>query len=335
MDPTVGSAADKKRNKLGYHRSSVACVHCRRRKIRCLLASDDIQGRCENCIRLKKECHFFPVDQQPLMEMKLSHAGSKTGAISTETSMTSSPPLLGSGGMVDQKDSYFQYAPLPLNSGQDISQFEPSPFVETLMSKFSPDPLSATDLSTVPSANLPVSWEGASYFDHQVLGAATKSQMATPGNPAWSQASPGAPLSTASSIPGTPITPGILPSTGDPTAFGMQDSSVWAVAPSRSMSLASRNLTQYQGQYQQSLLPEFKRRMTSPGDGYAHPINSSMPELPSSAMPVSYTQTQSPEGYSTWETFQGEPTVPPTTNQPTTETTPDGLGEWYADSPQQ
>ncbi|KAK2066483.1 hypothetical protein P8C59_000297 [Phyllachora maydis] len=33
---TPEQAADKKRNKLGYHRTSVACGHCRRRKIRFL-----------------------------------------------------------------------------------------------------------------------------------------------------------------------------------------------------------------------------------------------------------------------------------------------------------
>jgi hypothetical protein len=37
--------------------------HCRRRKIRCLLSQDDPQRRCSNCIRLKKECNFYPVEQ--------------------------------------------------------------------------------------------------------------------------------------------------------------------------------------------------------------------------------------------------------------------------------
>lgn len=54
---------EKKRNKLGYHRTSVACGHCRRRKIRCMMPDDDPTGRCSNCIRLKKECNFYPVDQ--------------------------------------------------------------------------------------------------------------------------------------------------------------------------------------------------------------------------------------------------------------------------------
>ena len=61
----MGLAAEKRRNKLGYHRTSVACGHCRRRKIRCIPSPNDLQGRCINCIRLKKDCSFYPVDQQP------------------------------------------------------------------------------------------------------------------------------------------------------------------------------------------------------------------------------------------------------------------------------
>ncbi|KAI9725708.1 MAG: hypothetical protein M1828_002591 [Chrysothrix sp. TS-e1954] len=50
QDDDSGNDWDKKRNKLGYHRTSVAC-------------DDDPSGRCSNCIRLKKECNFYPVDQ--------------------------------------------------------------------------------------------------------------------------------------------------------------------------------------------------------------------------------------------------------------------------------
>jgi hypothetical protein len=39
--------------------------HCRRRKIRCLLAADGPAGRCSNCIRLKKECIFYQVKRNP------------------------------------------------------------------------------------------------------------------------------------------------------------------------------------------------------------------------------------------------------------------------------
>ncbi|CAI4216688.1 unnamed protein product [Parascedosporium putredinis] len=41
---SMGMPGEKRRNKLGYHRTSVACGHCRRRKIRCIPSPADIQG---------------------------------------------------------------------------------------------------------------------------------------------------------------------------------------------------------------------------------------------------------------------------------------------------
>src|SRR5579862_285641 len=65
-------------------KSDIAYIgHCRRRKIRCLLAAEDLQGRCSNCIRLKKDCNFFPVDQQALPEK--TRQGSKTDSTSGVT----------------------------------------------------------------------------------------------------------------------------------------------------------------------------------------------------------------------------------------------------------
>lgn len=52
----------KKRNKLGYRRTAVACGHCRHRKTRCIPLADQTESRCQNCIRLKKECQFYSVD---------------------------------------------------------------------------------------------------------------------------------------------------------------------------------------------------------------------------------------------------------------------------------
>ena len=102
--------AEKRRNKLGYHRTSVACGtlssetcvdcnsfslsgHCRRRKIRCLLAPDDPQNRCANCIRLKKDCNFFPVDQQPQVERR-PRTSSRAETMASSSS-DSSPALVG------------------------------------------------------------------------------------------------------------------------------------------------------------------------------------------------------------------------------------------------
>lgn len=82
---------NKPRNKLGYHRTSVACGHCRRRKIRCLLAPDDPNGRCANCIRLKKECNFFPVEHNPDMSQSQT-GGSKDGSTGQPATPTNSSP---------------------------------------------------------------------------------------------------------------------------------------------------------------------------------------------------------------------------------------------------
>jgi hypothetical protein len=103
----LSPTGDKRRNKLGYHRTSVACGkpcvtpacgaladftetgHCRRRKIRCLVANDETTGRCANCIRLKKECNFYPVDQNP--EPPRQGAGKDSVAGPSGSSATSSP----------------------------------------------------------------------------------------------------------------------------------------------------------------------------------------------------------------------------------------------------
>ncbi|KAL3424830.1 hypothetical protein PVAG01_04111 [Phlyctema vagabunda] len=85
------SSAEKRRNKLGYHRTSMACGHCRRRKIRCIPSAGDAQNRCANCIRLKKECNFVPVDQQHQdSSRRSSKAQSGTGQVSESSSPSTS-----------------------------------------------------------------------------------------------------------------------------------------------------------------------------------------------------------------------------------------------------
>jgi hypothetical protein len=69
------------------------CVgHCRRRKIRCVPSQNDVQGRCINCIRLKKECSFYPVDQQPVVDTR-QKSGSRSSVGPKVTSASSSPAM--------------------------------------------------------------------------------------------------------------------------------------------------------------------------------------------------------------------------------------------------
>ena len=90
--------------------------HCRRRKIRCLLAPDDAQNRCSNCIRLKKECNFFPVDQQPQMERRPRTASKAEAGSGEASASSSSSPALIAGQAIEPVDHYDRYPPLPLST---------------------------------------------------------------------------------------------------------------------------------------------------------------------------------------------------------------------------
>ncbi|KAI0525990.1 hypothetical protein F5B22DRAFT_657204 [Xylaria bambusicola] len=85
----LGLSGEKKRNRLGYARTNMACGNCRKRKIRCQPVKDD--GRCSQCIRLKKDCQFYAVDQQP--PSSTVKAGSKPLPKAMIGSAASPPPI--------------------------------------------------------------------------------------------------------------------------------------------------------------------------------------------------------------------------------------------------
>lgn len=122
----------KKRNKLGYHRISVACNHCRRRKIRCIISSDDPEGRCINCIRLKKVCTFSAVDTQPAPEPR-GKAGTRSVSMAGKpSSATASPAIPHTGG--HQGEMYPAHIGMP-----PMPQMAPSRTLKTAGDAFSPD----------------------------------------------------------------------------------------------------------------------------------------------------------------------------------------------------
>lgn len=131
------AAAERRRNKLGYHRTSVACGkcslgrllsdapvaetlgkgHCRRRKIRCVPSQNDVQGRCINCIRLKKECSFYPVDQQPPVVDTRQKSGSRSSVGPKAGSASSSPSMpAGIPADVHGQQAYTQLAMPPIQN---------------------------------------------------------------------------------------------------------------------------------------------------------------------------------------------------------------------------
>jgi hypothetical protein len=91
--------------------------HCRRRKIRCIPAPADPQNRCSNCIRLKKECNFYPVDQQPTPDPR--RRGSKAQSGTERASEESSSPSTSSGQLPEMPQT-LPYPHLNMPPIQDL-----------------------------------------------------------------------------------------------------------------------------------------------------------------------------------------------------------------------
>ncbi|KAJ5110241.1 transcriptional regulator family: Fungal Specific TF [Penicillium argentinense] len=241
-------------------------VHCRRRKIRCLVAADDTQGRCENCIRLRKECQFFPVDQQPPVEKK-SRPSSRLETQSTDRSVTTPISSSPTNLKMDAVDAYYPYSPMPLSasSGQDMSTF-PGAFPATPMSGFTPDrPMATGEFTGHPTMETGVPWdEFTTISDPQMLATMTanKSQMMNLAPGVWN------PNAMPAALPNSPMSAQAQPmNTGQ--AYTMQpDGSVWPVPPqpSRTVSYPGQAdiSSSYPNQFPPQMPPDLKRRMTTP-----------------------------------------------------------------------
>ncbi len=90
--------------------------HCRRRKIRCIAAPADPQNRCSNCIRLKKECTFYPVDQQPPPDPRGKNSKLQGGL---EGASESSSPSISSG-QIPEMSQAIPYSHLNMPPIQDL-----------------------------------------------------------------------------------------------------------------------------------------------------------------------------------------------------------------------
>ncbi|KAL5341519.1 hypothetical protein BJX70DRAFT_395902 [Aspergillus crustosus] len=308
MDP---SSADKKRNKLGYHRTSVACVHCRRRKIRCLVAPDDAQGRCENCIRLRKECQFFPVDQQPPVEKK-SRPSSRIETISTDPSTASSSPPTATG---DPSEAYYPYQPMPLSSGQEVA-FNPGAYPGNPMPQYAPPDANAPMDPSVPWDEFTTLPSDPQMLANMSAAAAGKPTMINIPPHVWSQ-----PSTPIAAMPPNPSLPGPLPTVpsqqqplSPASPYTVQpNGSVWQMTPTRSMTFpAQPNMAppypQGGFQHQHQIPPDLKRRMTSPGQGYpSMPINPQSPpaDMQGTPVTVTYAHQPPPMGYPTWQDVNG------------------------------
>lgn len=132
-------ASEKKRNKLGYNRTTVACGqseltlpkvaarrplsltplgHCRKRKIRCQPPPDQT-GKCSNCVRLKKDCTYYPIEQPVALEPSLRHqvSGEATLTNAPVPSLSPNPP----GSEPSQSQPYGNMTGLPTSLSPDFN----------------------------------------------------------------------------------------------------------------------------------------------------------------------------------------------------------------------
>ncbi|KAI1775159.1 hypothetical protein F4818DRAFT_452068 [Hypoxylon cercidicola] len=116
-----GLPKEKKRNKLGYHRTPIACKHCRKRKIRCKQPeTPDVLGRCESCINLQRDCAYTAVNQQPPSPPP-STGQRQVPSVGTSLASPSTSPAMPAGHPeAPPNPSYHQLATIP--SMSDMGQ---------------------------------------------------------------------------------------------------------------------------------------------------------------------------------------------------------------------
>lgn len=147
---------EKKKSKLGYSRTPVACgkffcrlahhvlftfLHlylrlvlgpvlkctttgpCRQRKIRCIPSTSDPQSSCENCRRLNKECTFIPTESQQGRDQSSSENTSQTAE---STSSNASPPDLGAEPYLHSSQQGYHPATHPTSSIWPQSSLSPA-----------------------------------------------------------------------------------------------------------------------------------------------------------------------------------------------------------------
>ncbi|TAQ84847.1 hypothetical protein B7494_g6839 [Chlorociboria aeruginascens] len=283
-------SAEKRRNKLGYHRTSVACGHCRRRKIRCIPAQGDSQNRCSNCIRLKKECNFYPVDQQPQPESRRKDSKAPSGSgIASESSSPST-----TSGQLPEMQPTLPYPHLSMPPIQDLG----GPNIKRQRTEsFSPEN------KGVPPRNYEYN-QGPTNWMAPNASPSTKTQAELPSS-YWRVGPQDSPLTPAFS----PFTPSLqIPPPQNwpshPSEPSSREDLSWS-GPQRSFSYSNLEGVQNHHSYAPYAHPppphpsndHYKSRMEHPGM-YPPPISTSAPSLPPAETSSASTPSwQSPYPY--------------------------------------
>ncbi|KAK4186139.1 hypothetical protein QBC35DRAFT_282586 [Podospora australis] len=264
--PGQDPLGEKRRNKLGYHRTSVACGHCRKRKIRCIPSPNDTSGRCANCIRLKKDCSFFPVDQQPPQDTRQKSA-SRSSVGPKITSASSSPAM--QTGMPSDMHGQHAYPHLTMPSVQNM----PPPMKPSGSESYPPD-------SKMPSsASSSRSYEYGHQGVPNWMSADTSPSSSKPSdlNTTWRSFPAESPITPAFS-PYTPHAP--PPSATWSASVGSESSSrddggwsSYPAPPARSMSFGAESVSTHQ-QY-----PSISQISTHPSRGYDRKSSSASADM--------------------------------------------------------
>lgn len=276
--------------------------HCRRRKIRCIPSQNDVQGRCVNCIRLKKECSFYPVVQQP--EPDTRQKSTSRSSVGPKIASASSSPALPSGlPSAEMLHGQNSYAQLTMPSVQNMPPPTRPPGSESYSadpkSKSTSHPLkrkrslldegrSAEAFKVPSSASSTRPYEYGSHGMTNWMSADASPSSSKPSdlNTNWRSYPAESPITPAFS-PYTPHAP--PPSATWPASVGSESSSrddigwsAYPAPPSRSLSFGSEGHQQYPpiSQMGSHSTRSYDRKSSSiSGEMYPPPIATTIPGI--------------------------------------------------------
>ncbi|KAI1119621.1 hypothetical protein F5Y14DRAFT_457853 [Nemania sp. NC0429] len=285
-----GLAGEKKRNRLGYARTNMACGNCRKRKIRCQPVKND--GRCSQCIRLKKDCQFYAVDQQPPPPSVMgaaSRSHNKTMLASAATAAPVSPDQPG------QMQTHQSYHGRTIPGGHNMGASHVRPESRLGNPKIAPGAPGASSYGYGQNTD---NWAGVPIGPVAKQGAASASSWRS--YPPQSPISPGyAPYSaTASQASATWATSPLEATVGQEVPSRSEDAWSPYQQPTRAMSFGSE---QHSVQYAPAANRAYDRRGSVASDMYHATSIEAIPSNP-------YTAWQQP--YQPWYAEGGQPASP-------------------------
>ncbi|KAF2972233.1 hypothetical protein GQX73_g1289 [Xylaria multiplex] len=278
---SLGLSGEKKRNRLGYARTNMACGNCRKRKIRCQPVKDD--GRCSQCIRLKKDCQFYAVDQQP--PPSAVRAGSKPLPKTMLASAASPPPIAPSHPGNIQTNQPYHGRVMPVSHDMRPPGMRPDTYLE--------DPKLAPGASAIRPYNY---GQGIETWTSTAASPTVKQEAINASWRGYPAESPVTPGYTAYQVPASqaPATWATSPLEASEGASRSEDAWSPYQQPTRSMSFSGEHSVQYAATPSRT----YERKASVASEIY-HPAT--IETVPSTA----YTAWQQP--YQPWYAEGGQP----------------------------